>query len=159
MVRKELPQDTEEGCVALLQQLKSQLDVETVDRQLRQGGEPGLTDDAMRRWLVARKWDVKAAHRDLTAHAAWRASYCPNGRIKEVGMAMSLRAAPDMQGAAAAGIPCIHARAMDMHGCSLGPTSTCHHTLVVSMGDGEGWTGCTCGCGRAARDAMVAAIH
>ncbi|KXZ55372.1 hypothetical protein GPECTOR_3g50 [Gonium pectorale] len=53
------------------------------DAQLRAGGEWGLDDATLRRWLVARKGDVKAAARDLTAHAAWRAKTVPRGRIYE----------------------------------------------------------------------------
>ncbi|KXZ55383.1 hypothetical protein GPECTOR_3g51 [Gonium pectorale] len=53
------------------------------DAQLRAGGEWGLDEATLRRWLVARKGDVKAAARDLTAHAAWRAKAVPRGRIYE----------------------------------------------------------------------------
>ncbi|GFR53266.1 hypothetical protein Agub_g16048 [Astrephomene gubernaculifera] len=54
-----------------------------VDAQLRKGGEWGLDEATLRRWLVARKGDVKEAARDLRAHAAWRAEYVPNGCISE----------------------------------------------------------------------------
>lgn len=55
-----------------------------VDAQLRQGGEEGLTDATLRRWLVARKWNVEKAASALKAHAAWRAAYVPDGCIPEV---------------------------------------------------------------------------
>lgn len=37
----------------------------------------------LRRWLVARKWDVEAAKRALVVHAEWRAQNLPHGRITE----------------------------------------------------------------------------
>ncbi|GIL91980.1 hypothetical protein Vretimale_18506 [Volvox reticuliferus] len=52
-----------------------------VDEQLKKGGEEGLTIATLRRWLVARKGDVKEAAKGLQAHAAWRAKYVPNGRV------------------------------------------------------------------------------
>ncbi|KXZ55394.1 hypothetical protein GPECTOR_3g52 [Gonium pectorale] len=61
-----------------------------VDAQLRSGGEWGLDEATLRRWLVARKGDCKAAARDLTAHAAWRAQYVPSGRISEEEVAEDL---------------------------------------------------------------------
>ncbi|GLC33863.1 hypothetical protein PLESTB_000812300 [Pleodorina starrii] len=53
-----------------------------VDKQLRKGGEDGLDDATLKRWLVARKGDVKEAAKDLQAHAAWRAAYVPGGIIR-----------------------------------------------------------------------------
>lgn len=37
----------------------------------------------LRRWLVAREWDVCAAHRSLLEHASWRAYQVPGGRVLE----------------------------------------------------------------------------
>ena len=51
--------------------------------QLLQGGEWGADEDTLRRWLVARKWDLKHAAADLTKHAVWRAAYVPTGRITD----------------------------------------------------------------------------
>ncbi|GIL65657.1 hypothetical protein Vafri_19234 [Volvox africanus] len=52
-----------------------------VDDQLKKGGEGGLTKATLRRWLVARKGDVKEAAKGLQAHAAWRAKFVPKGRV------------------------------------------------------------------------------
>lgn len=68
---------------AKLEELR-QLCGPVVDNQLRAGGEDGLTDATLKRWLTARKGDVKLAAKDLRAHAAWRAAYVPNGRISAV---------------------------------------------------------------------------
>lgn len=53
------------------------------DRLLRAGGETGLDDATLLRWLRARKWALAAAQHDLAAHAKWRAAYVPEGRILE----------------------------------------------------------------------------
>ncbi|EFJ50462.1 hypothetical protein VOLCADRAFT_116852 [Volvox carteri f. nagariensis] len=52
-----------------------------VDEQLRAGGEGGLTTETLRRWLIARKGNVKEAAKDLRAHAAWRVGFVPKGRV------------------------------------------------------------------------------
>ena len=54
-----------------------------VHQQLLQGGEWGADDDTLRRWLVARKWDLKHSAADLAKHAEWRAAYVPTGRIMD----------------------------------------------------------------------------
>lgn len=54
-----------------------------VDSQLRTGGEEGLTDAQLRRWLRARSFDPARAARDLSAHAAWRSESVPLGRVQE----------------------------------------------------------------------------
>ena len=74
------PQEQE----AKAQELKGILSSD-VDAKLKAGGEEGLSRDTLSRWLRARKWDVKAAAKDLAAHAAWRQGYVPHGRIMEVG--------------------------------------------------------------------------
>ncbi|GBF97516.1 hypothetical protein Rsub_10439 [Raphidocelis subcapitata] len=51
------------------------------DHLLRTGGEEGLTDGQLARWLAARGWDPARAARDLAAHAEWRAAFCPRGRV------------------------------------------------------------------------------
>ncbi|KAG2424190.1 hypothetical protein HXX76_014723 [Chlamydomonas incerta] len=65
-----------------LAELKELCGQET-DALLRKSGEWGLDDATLRRWLVARKGNVADAARDLKAHAVWRASYVPQGRIQE----------------------------------------------------------------------------
>lgn len=44
---------------------------------------PHVPRQTLRRWLVARKWDVEAAKRALVVHAEWRAHNLPHGRITE----------------------------------------------------------------------------
>lgn len=64
-----------------------------VEIQMAQGGEE-LDDACLRRWLRADKWDVSAAEGRLKAHAKWRASVAPSGRIEQVralGRSPSLR--------------------------------------------------------------------
>lgn len=56
-------------------------DAVLVDSQLRTGGEEGLTNAQLRRWLAARGWDPARAAHDLKGHAAWRAAFCPEGRV------------------------------------------------------------------------------
>lgn len=53
-----------------------------VDAQLIQGGEDGLDDKTLRRWLVARKWKLEDAIKSLRAHALWRVGVAPKGRIQ-----------------------------------------------------------------------------
>ncbi|KIY95497.1 hypothetical protein MNEG_12466 [Monoraphidium neglectum] len=60
---------------------------EQVHRQLVSGGEEGVTQTQLRRWLRARGWDPAKAGRDLAAHAAWRAEFVPGGRIQEAEVA------------------------------------------------------------------------
>ena len=55
-----------------------------VDAQLQRGGEEGLTDATLRRWLVARSWSTDAVLRDLASHATWREQFVPDGAIPEV---------------------------------------------------------------------------
>ncbi|MEW5303023.1 MAG: hypothetical protein WDW36_005755 [Sanguina aurantia] len=43
----------------------------------------GLCAATLRRWLVARKWDVEAAARDLRDHAAYRVQHMPEGSITQ----------------------------------------------------------------------------
>eukprot|EP00877_Chromochloris_zofingiensis_P001376 jgi/Chrzof1/11239/Cz05g29020.t1 len=57
---------------------------------LLKGGEEGVTEATLRRWLAARKWVLEDALRDLTAHAQWRAQFVPNGRILESEIASQL---------------------------------------------------------------------
>ena len=66
----------------LVAQLRGSLGPQ-VHQQLLQGGEWGADDDTLRRWLVARKWDLMHAAADLTKHAEWRAAYVPTGRITD----------------------------------------------------------------------------
>ncbi|GBG00596.1 hypothetical protein Rsub_13386 [Raphidocelis subcapitata] len=58
-------------------------DAASVDRQLQQGGEEGLTDTQLKRWLAARGWDPARAAADLAAHAAWRVANVPAGFVPE----------------------------------------------------------------------------
>lgn len=59
----------------------------------RRGGEAGMPADGgmggpsgpLARFLRAEKFDVHKAEKRLRAHAAWRASYIPDGRISEAG--------------------------------------------------------------------------
>jgi hypothetical protein len=59
---------------------------------VRSGGEFGRGDDAselvsdayLRRWLVARDWNVEVTHKLLLRHADWRARTSPKGYIEEV---------------------------------------------------------------------------
>lgn len=74
---------TEEQETQYIEQLRTALNPE-VDAQLRQSGEEGCTEPLLRRWLVARKWKVDSAAKDLTDHAKWRIKYVPNGEIAEV---------------------------------------------------------------------------
>lgn len=55
-----------------------------VEGLLQGGGEPGLDDATLMRWLRARKFVLAAAQHDLAEHAKWRAAYVPKGRILEV---------------------------------------------------------------------------
>lgn len=57
---------------------------EEVHQHLTRGGEEGLTEATLRRWVRARKGDVAKAARDLTEHAEWRSKAVPDGRIMEV---------------------------------------------------------------------------
>lgn len=54
-----------------------------VEEKLINGGEEGLTEFTLLRWLRARKWNVQNTARDLIAHAQWRIEYVPGGRILE----------------------------------------------------------------------------
>jgi hypothetical protein len=67
----------------LVQELKSKCEPLGVHDKLVQGGEAGLTDATLRRWLVARNWVVATALRDLEKHAEWRVAMVPNGRLSE----------------------------------------------------------------------------
>lgn len=59
-------------------------DAALVEQQLIAGGEEGLTDAQLYRWLAARSWSPARAARDLAAHAAWRAELVgPRGRVLE----------------------------------------------------------------------------
>lgn len=85
---------------AVIEQLRSVLTPGgscLVDTQLRQGGEGGLDSTTMRRWLVARKWDVAAAARQLSAHAEYRAGIS-GGRITEVNIVIcsSVKTTPEL---------------------------------------------------------------
>jgi hypothetical protein len=81
---------SEEEKAAAVQQLKDILD-ESVDAALTRGGELGLSEFTLTRWLVARKWSVEAAARDLRAHSEWRARTVPHGRVSEVSQWLRLR--------------------------------------------------------------------
>eukprot|EP00775_Hariotina_reticulata_P011183 gene11183-11333_t len=61
-----------------------------VDAQLRQGGEEGLTDGTLKRWLVARKMQANVAASHIRTHAAWRAAWVPEGRVPESRVAADL---------------------------------------------------------------------
>ena len=41
----------------------------------------------LRRWLVAREWDVAAAHKSIVEHASWRQYQVPGGRVREARVA------------------------------------------------------------------------
>lgn len=64
---------------------------EVVHQQLIAGGEQGLTEQTLRRWTVARKMNARLAAADLTAHAAWRAAWAPQGRILEAEIGADLQ--------------------------------------------------------------------
>ena len=73
----------------LRQQLAPQAGEPSVEELLRTGGEPnligeGLDEETLRRWLRAENFNVKKAGARLRAHATWRASYVPQGRILQV---------------------------------------------------------------------------
>jgi len=53
-----------------------------VEIQMAQGGE-ALDDACLRRWLRADRWVVPKAEARLKAHAKWRASVAPSGRIEQ----------------------------------------------------------------------------
>jgi hypothetical protein len=75
-----------------VQRLRGLLD-DGVDAALKRGGEEGLTEGTLRRWLRARKWDVEHAAKDLRSHSEWRADAVPDGRLPEVsarGLAQAL---------------------------------------------------------------------
>lgn len=57
-------------------------------KKQQQGGELARPSEIydrahLRRWLVAREWDVTAAHRSLVEHASWRQYQVPGGRVRE----------------------------------------------------------------------------
>ncbi|KAI8466216.1 MAG: CRAL-TRIO domain-containing protein, partial [Monoraphidium minutum] len=58
-------------------------DAAAVEAALVQGGEEGLSDMQLKRWLRARSWDPARAARDLASHASWRAAFAPLGRVQE----------------------------------------------------------------------------
>ena len=49
-----------------------------------QGGEGGLDDVTLHRWLQAENYNVDAAEKRLRAHAIWRKEEFPEGRVLEV---------------------------------------------------------------------------
>lgn len=55
-----------------------------LDDKLKEVGENGLDYATLLRWLVARKWNIAHAIRDLAAHAAYRELHIPNGRVPQV---------------------------------------------------------------------------
>ncbi|GBG00119.1 hypothetical protein Rsub_12730 [Raphidocelis subcapitata] len=77
------PQTAEELASLIAAARAAIRDADLVGRQLEQGGEEGLTDAQLKRWLAARGWDPARAARDLAAHAAWRAEFVRHGRVRE----------------------------------------------------------------------------
>jgi hypothetical protein len=77
---KKLTEQEQEEAIAQLRTLIS----DEIDAQLKQGGEEGLNEPCLRRWLVARKWDVELTAKCITNHAEWRLNTTQNGRITEV---------------------------------------------------------------------------
>lgn len=75
----------EDVLVAELRQLLSPGGSALVDEQLKQGGENGLDALTLRRWAVARKWDIAHAAKDLAAHAVYRSQNILGGRVTQVG--------------------------------------------------------------------------
>jgi hypothetical protein len=82
---KKLTEQEQEEAIAKLRTLLS----DDIDAKLKQGGEEGLNEPCLRRWLVARKWDVELTAKCITTHAEWRANNTPQGRITEVGAVSS----------------------------------------------------------------------
>lgn len=80
--KSKAPKLDEEAKARIVTELKAALG-DTVDQNLVKGGEEGLTDVTLRRWLVARKWVLDDALRDLRQHAVWRSEYVSQGRIVE----------------------------------------------------------------------------
>ncbi|MEW5312228.1 MAG: hypothetical protein WDW38_003875 [Sanguina aurantia] len=73
----------EDVLVAELRLLLSPGGSALVDEQLKQGGENGLDVLTLRRWAVARKWDVAHAAKDLAAHAVYRSLNILGGRVTQ----------------------------------------------------------------------------
>lgn len=51
------------------------------------GPEHMLAEAYLRRWLRARRWKVDVAAKSILAHAEWRATAMPTGRVEPVGWA------------------------------------------------------------------------
>ncbi|KIY92092.1 hypothetical protein MNEG_15871, partial [Monoraphidium neglectum] len=90
--KKEL--ETEAKHSKAVEELRNLFDCEEgriCGRQLAEGGEFGRGGDAselvsdayLRRWLVARDWNVEVTHKLLLRHADWRARTSPKGYIEE----------------------------------------------------------------------------
>ena len=50
------------------------------------GPEHMLAEVYLRRWLRARRWEVDVAAKCILAHAEWRVTAMPTGRIEPVGV-------------------------------------------------------------------------
>jgi hypothetical protein len=84
------PKDSSEEQV-LIEKLRKLCEPLGIHEKLVKGGEAGIDSDlTLRRWLVARKWDVDVALRDLGKHADWRVAFVPNSRIPEEEVAADL---------------------------------------------------------------------
>ena len=87
---KPLSPDAQQEAVIKLRALLEPKDGEpSVEALLRKGGEPGLIEDrlddeTLKRWLRAENFQISKAEARLRAHAQWRATYVPTGRIPEV---------------------------------------------------------------------------
>lgn len=83
--KKPTTPEEEEALINEFRQLLTPGGSTLVDEQLKRGGEPnGLDILTLRRWLVARKWDLVPAVRDLSAHALYRSEQVPEGRVPQV---------------------------------------------------------------------------
>lgn len=75
---------SEEEIESLVIELRTAFADTNTHELLIRGGDEGLTDLNLRRWLAARKWDVALARESLLSHAQFRSSFVPQGRILEV---------------------------------------------------------------------------
>lgn len=94
--------------VAALKARLSQPD-DQVEQSLITGGETGLDEATLRRWLRANSWIIDKAEGKLRKHAEWRRTFVPNGRIDESEVAAEI--ATDkvfVQGADVDGRPCMY---------------------------------------------------
>ncbi len=60
-----------------------------VEADLIKGGEQ-LDEACLRRWLRADNWQLDKAEKRLRAHAKWRVTIAPNGRVDEVRLTLAI---------------------------------------------------------------------